>query len=155
MTENREPTPAQTVELDSMMSIIKSFLEHMEYTLGKDKFTATPYDVYNAVAYAVRDRLVERWLDTQQAYYVQGPKRVYYLSMEFLMGRTLGNSLINLDMLDDFNEAMDALGHNLEELVERTRSEIRRHPPRQLPSEYFRFRRRRSRGPRPQGSFRA
>ncbi|HEY6008796.1 MAG TPA: glycogen/starch/alpha-glucan phosphorylase [Geobacteraceae bacterium] len=118
MTENREPTPAQTVELDSMMSIIKSFLEHMEYTLGKDKFTATPYDVYNAVAYAVRDRLVERWLDTQQAYYVQGPKRVYYLSMEFLMGRALEDSLINLGMHDDFVNALESLGYNFREVSE-------------------------------------
>uniref|UniRef100_C6E6I4 Alpha-1,4 glucan phosphorylase n=1 Tax=Geobacter sp. (strain M21) TaxID=443144 RepID=C6E6I4_GEOSM len=98
--------------LDQKMLIIKSFLEHLEYTLGKDKYSATKYDRFNALAYAVRDKLVERWLDTQQAYYNSDHKRVYYISMEFLMGRTLGNSLINLGMWDDFQEALDSLGEN-------------------------------------------
>lgn len=116
--EERLRQTGNMAELDNMMIIIKSFLEHLEYTLGKDKYTASRNDLYNALAYSVRDRLVERWLDTQQAYYNSDQKRVYYVSMEFLMGRTLGNSLINLDMLDDFKEAMDALGHDMEELVE-------------------------------------
>jgi starch phosphorylase len=90
------------MELDPLMFIIKSFLEHLEFTLGKDKYTATQFDIYNALAYTVRDRMVDRWLDTQQAYYNEDPKRVYYLSMEFLMGRTLENSLINLGKFDEF-----------------------------------------------------
>ncbi|HEY6837510.1 MAG TPA: glycogen phosphorylase, partial [Geobacteraceae bacterium] len=98
MTDDTNPAVPQEVELDTMMLIIKSFLEHLEYTLGKDKYSATPFDIYNAVAYAVRDRLVELWLDTQQTYYLQGPKRFYYISMEFLMGRSLEDSLINLDI---------------------------------------------------------
>lgn len=111
------PIPTnEFVELDSQMLIIKSFLEHLEYTLGKDKYSASRYDIYNALAYAVRDRLVERWLDTQQAYYNSDNKRVYYISMEFLPGRTLKNSLINLGMLDDFMEAMSSLGYDFEEI---------------------------------------
>jgi glycogen phosphorylase len=105
-------------ELDQQMLIIKSFLEHLEYTLGKDKFSATRFDIFNAVAYAVRDRLIERWLDTQQAYYSKGPKRVYYLSMEFLMGRVLEDSLINLGMRDDFVQALESLGYDFAELCE-------------------------------------
>jgi len=104
-------------ELDKQMLIIKSFLEHLEYTLGKDKYSATKYDRYNALAYAVRDYLVERWLDTQQAYYNSDNKRVYYLSMEFLMGRTLGNSLINLGLWDDFRDAINSLGNNFDEIL--------------------------------------
>jgi starch phosphorylase len=100
------------------MLIIKSFLEHLEFTLGKDKYTATPFDIYNALAYTVRDRMVERWLDTQQAYYNEDPKRVYYLSMEFLMGRTLENSLINMGMLGLFREAMESLGYNFEGMLD-------------------------------------
>ena len=114
-------TPAEnlsTPELDSMMLIIKSFLEHLEFTLGKDKYSATTFDIYNALSYAVRDRLVERWLDTQQAYYNEDPKRVYYVSMEFLMGRALENSLVNLGMLDQFREAMETLGYDFEKIVE-------------------------------------
>lgn len=113
-----ENLATEATELDNLMLIIKSFLEHMEYTLGKDKYTATKYDAFNALAYAVRDKLVERWLDTQQAYYNSDNKRIYYLSMEFLMGRALGNSLINLGILDDFREAMTSLGYDFEELFE-------------------------------------
>ncbi|HEX2768633.1 MAG TPA: glycogen/starch/alpha-glucan phosphorylase [Geobacteraceae bacterium] len=117
---NRQPDERENpaMGLDPLMLIIKSFLEHLEFTLGKDKYTATQFDIYNALAYTVRDRMVERWLDTQQAYYNEDPKRVYYLSMEFLMGRTLENSLINLEMLDEFREAMESLGYNFEWLID-------------------------------------
>ena len=108
----------ETPQLDNLMLIIKSFLEHLEYTLGKDKYSATKYDAFNALAYAVRDKLVERWLDTQQAYYNLNNKRVYYLSMEFLMGRALSNCLINLGILEDFREAMASLGYDFDEIVD-------------------------------------
>lgn len=104
-------------ELDPMMSVIKSYLEHLEYSLGKDKYSATNYDIYSALAYAVRDRMIERWLDTQQAYYLSDQKRVYYLSMEFLMGRSLENSLINLDCYEDFRNAITSLGYDFEEII--------------------------------------
>jgi len=104
-------------ELDKEMLIIKSFLEHLEYTLGKDKYSATKYDRFNALAYAVRDHLVERWLDTQQAYYNSDNKRVYYISMEFLMGRTLANSLINLGLWNDFRDAINSLGNDFEGIL--------------------------------------
>jgi starch phosphorylase len=107
----------ETEELDKEMIIIKSFLEHLEYTLGKDKYSATKYDSFNALAYAVRDHLVERWLDTQQAYYNSDDKRVYYISMEFLMGRALGNSLINLGVWNDFQDALTSLGYDFEEIL--------------------------------------
>ncbi len=111
------PENVEPAELDNMMQIIKSFLEHLEYALGKDKYSASHFDIYNALAYAVRDRMVERWLDTQQAYYNSDQKRVYYISMEFLMGRTLENSLINLGLYDDFKEAMTSLGYDFESIV--------------------------------------
>src|SRR5512136_2966061 len=107
-----------SMELDPLMLIIKSFLEHLEYTMGKDKYNATRNDIYNALAYTVRDRMVERWLDTQQAYYNNDPKRVYYVSMEFLIGRSLENSLVNLGILDSFREAMESLGYDFAELLD-------------------------------------
>ncbi|HEY6871466.1 MAG TPA: glycogen/starch/alpha-glucan phosphorylase [Geobacteraceae bacterium] len=118
MTDETSMTGGQVAELDSMMLIIKSFLEHLEYTLGKDKYSASSYDNFDALAYAVRDRLIERWLDTQQAYYNSDNKRVYYISMEFLPGRTLENSLINLGLLDDFREAVSSLGYDFDELCD-------------------------------------
>jgi starch phosphorylase len=118
MIDTDEQNSDFTAELDTTMRVIKSFLEHIEYTLGKDKYTAVDRDIFNALSYAVRDRLVERWLDTQQAYYHKDPKRVYYVSMEFLMGRYLENSLINMGLLDDYRNAMESLGYDFDRIVE-------------------------------------
>ncbi|WP_306535961.1 glycogen/starch/alpha-glucan phosphorylase [Geobacter sp.] len=118
MTDEALFAAPESTELDSLMLTIKSFLEHLEYTLGKDKYSSTHHDIFNALAYAVRDRMVERWLDTQQAYYNENPKRIYYVSMEFLMGRTLENSLVNLGLLGEFREAMNSLGYDLDEFME-------------------------------------
>ena len=96
----------------------RSFMRHLQYTLVKDKYSATKADLYLALAYAVRDLLVERWLDTQQAYYNNDAKRVYYISMEFLMGRTLGNSLINLGIMDEWENALKEMGIDIGELQE-------------------------------------
>lgn len=96
----------------------RAFLRHLQYTLVKDKYTATKGDLYLALAYAVRDVLVDRWLDTQQSYYVNDAKRVYYISMEFLMGRSLGNSLINLGIMEEWQTALKQMGIDVEELQE-------------------------------------
>lgn len=87
----------------------RMFLKHLEYTLSKDNYSATKNDLYRALAYAIRDLLVERWRDTQQLYYLHDAKRVYYLSMEFMIGRYLGNSLINLELMDTWVEALHEL----------------------------------------------
>jgi len=96
----------------------RSFLRHLQYTLVKDKYSATKADLYLALAYAVRDVLVDRWLDTQQSYYVNDAKRVYYISMEFLMGRALGNSLINLGIMEEWQTGLKEMGIDVEELLE-------------------------------------
>ncbi len=95
-----------------------SILEHLHFTLAKDKYTATKRDLFFATAYAIRDQLVGRWIDTQQRYYQEDKKRVYYLSMEFLMGRTLENSLVNLELLDSCRKAIADLGFDLDALFE-------------------------------------
>ncbi len=95
-----------------------SFARHLECSLAKDAYSATMLDIYKSLAYTVRDRMVKRWIDTQQSYYDNDVKRVYYLSMEFLMGRTLGNSLINLNLHGDVVQACFDLGYDLEELRE-------------------------------------
>ncbi len=118
MSETYEQSDMANAELDATMRVIKSFLEHVEYTLGKDKYTAVDRDIFNALSYAVRDRLIERWLDTQQDYYHKDPKRVYYVSMEFLMGRFLENALINMGLYDDYRNAMESLGYDFQRIVD-------------------------------------
>ncbi len=99
-------------------AVQRSFLDHLEFTLAKDRFTVTHLDQYLALAYAVRDRLIERWLRTQDTYYRADAKRVYYLSMEFLMGRTLGNAIVNLNLKEACRSALLDLGYRLEDIQE-------------------------------------
>src|ERR687884_824049 len=87
-------------------AILHSFTNHLLYSLAKDQYSATELDRYMSLALTVRDRLVERWIATQQRYYKKDAKRVYYLSAEFLMGRALGNNLINLGLYEVAREAM-------------------------------------------------
>lgn len=93
-----------------------AFFRHLQLSLGKDKYSATSYDKYLAVAYAVRDKLIERWIQTQHTYYRQDVKRIYYLSMEFLMGRTLGNAVLNLGMEEIVEQALFDLSLDMEEI---------------------------------------
>ncbi len=99
-------------------SIQISFANHLEYSLSKDQYTATDRDLYLSLALSARDRLVERWIRTQQLYYNHDVKRVYYLSAEYLMGRLLINNLINLGIYNESKRAMDELNIDMEELAE-------------------------------------
>src|SRR5262249_55354825 len=100
-------------------SLKAGILSHLEFTLGElPKHVDSEWEPYVSVALAVRDRMMERWIRTQDAYYEHDAKRVYYLSLEFLMGRTLGNSLVNLGLTEPGHEAVRALGYDLETLRE-------------------------------------
>jgi len=96
----------------------QSFINHLEYSLAKDEYSATPRDYYKSLVYTVRDRLIERWIETQQTYYEKSAKRVYYLSLEFLIGRLLGNAMINLGLKEKLTNALKELELNIEELEE-------------------------------------
>ena len=98
--------------------IVEAFAHRMMYSVAKDGYTARDFDVYQALAYAVRDRLMERWFHTQNAYYQADAKRVYYLSLEFLMGRALVNNIVNLGARDAYLDALRQLGYDLESLQE-------------------------------------
>jgi starch phosphorylase len=99
-------------------SIKRSFANHVEFTYGKDEYSATRMDFFNSIALSVRDRMCDRWNKTQQAYYNRDAKRVYYLSMEFLIGRLLEDGLVNLGIRQQTREAIGELGISLEELIE-------------------------------------
>ncbi|MCB9497282.1 MAG: glycogen/starch/alpha-glucan phosphorylase [Fibrobacteria bacterium] len=96
----------------------RSFHYHLRLTLARDRYTATDNDRYLSLAWAVRDRLVQSWIETQQSYYNQDVKRVYYFSLEFLMGRALGNSVLNLGIDESVRQALDQLALSYEELRE-------------------------------------
>ncbi len=110
----RIPTP-RPGRLDEA-GIVDAFAHRMMYSVAKDEHTASPIDVHHALAYAVRDRLVERWFKTQSGYYVADAKRVYYLSLEFLLGRALLSNIVNLGARDAYTRALRSLGYDLEAL---------------------------------------
>jgi len=95
-----------------------AFAYHMMYTVAKDEHTATGSDIYKGLAHAVRDRLMERWFRTQSAYYLADAKRVYYLSLEFLLGRALVQNVVNLGARGAYIDALQELGCDLETLQE-------------------------------------
>jgi starch phosphorylase len=98
-------------------SLKRGFAEHLQYSQAKDEHTATSLDRYFAAAFTARDRLMRRWIQSQQAYYKQDAKRVYYLSLEFLMGRMMENNLINLGIHEQLKTALSDLGLDLADLL--------------------------------------
>ncbi|XP_075283344.1 glycogen phosphorylase, liver form [Opisthocomus hoazin] len=106
------------VGAESVAELKRGFNRHLHFTLVKDRNVATPRDYYFALAHTVRDHLVGRWIRTQQYYYEKDPKRIYYLSLEFYMGRTLQNTMINLGLQNACDEAIYQLGLDVEELEE-------------------------------------
>ena len=96
----------------------RAFLDNLFYIQGIDLNEASDYDYYVALAYTVRDRLVHRFLKTVDTYKKDKAKIVCYLSAEFLMGRYLGNNLVNLDIYDKIKEAIGELGLDLDTLIE-------------------------------------
>jgi len=99
-------------------SIWKSFANHVEYTQGKDEFSATRLDFYNSLVLAARDRMLDRWTTTQQRYYKAEAKRVYYLSLEFLLGRLLGNGLTNLGVFEHAAAALKGRDIDINDVLE-------------------------------------
>lgn len=104
--------------VENVAHVKKTFNRHLHYTLVKDRNVSTTRDYYFALANTVKDQLVARWIRTQQRYYETDPKRVYYLSLEFYMGRTLQNTMINLGFQGACDEAVYQLGLDIEELEE-------------------------------------
>jgi starch phosphorylase len=115
--------PLQSLPYDSLgmdaESLKRGILGHLEYTLAElPQQVDSEWEPYVALALAVRDRMIERWVRTQETYYRRDAKRVYYLSLEYLMGRTLGNGLINMGLLDECTKALHELGYRLEDVRE-------------------------------------
>ena len=98
--------------------LLRAVADHLEFSQSKIRYTATHFDLYQSLALSIRDRMVEFWNDTQQTYRERGAKQVYYLSLEYLVGRSLRNNLVNLGIYEVCQDAMAQIGYDLEELEE-------------------------------------
>src|SRR5438874_1874702 len=110
--------PVRATAPNEAAALLHSFTNHLLYSLAKDQYSATELDRYMSLALTIRDRLIERWISTQQRYYRKDAKRIYYLSAEFLMGRALANNLINLGLYDTTRDAMKMLNLDLGDVLE-------------------------------------
>ena len=125
MTQRMIPANECPVQIEddrtgtSVETLKRAFADHLFYLQGKYESLATRDDFYMALAYTMRDRLLQRFVQTVRTYNEQDVKMVYYLSAEFLMGRHLGNSLINLHLYDAVRQAVRESGLDLDELLER------------------------------------
>ena len=99
-------------------AIDEDFLRYYNRTLGRDKQHCTSHYLYEALAYTVRDRLMERWKETRFAYEEKGARRTCYLSLEFLMGRSLSNAMLNLGITDAVTRVLYDYGIELEEVAD-------------------------------------
>lgn len=98
-------------------TFVTQFAERLEFDLIKDRTTVTDHDILEAISLAVRDRLTRNWLKTQNEYNINNVKKVHYLSLEFLMGSLLGNSLINLGMYEDCRKLLVSFGYNIDRIM--------------------------------------
>jgi starch phosphorylase len=117
-TEPQAPTREHTRTGLSKESLKNAYIDNLFYVQGRFREVATTNDLYMAAAFTVRDRLLERWLKTAQAYKATSARTVCYLSAEFLLGPHLVNNMVNLGILDIAREAGDELGLDFEAIME-------------------------------------
>ena len=99
-------------------SVKEQFFRRLEYDLAKDKSNVKPKDIIEAISLAVRDKMVGNWLLTRHRYSSNMDKKVNYLSLEFLMGRLLGNTLISLDVYEECRDMLFDIGYNIDDILE-------------------------------------
>ncbi|OQW68897.1 MAG: glycogen phosphorylase [Proteobacteria bacterium ST_bin12] len=118
MKTSTKSAKKETNILPKLTPIKQALQNHLIFSCFKTDKVATPRDWYHTAAYTVRDHVVERWVRTSESYYDQDPKRVYYLSLEFLIGRMLTNAALNLGMKDELSDGLGALGRTMEAAAE-------------------------------------
>lgn len=101
-----------------MDSITNFYYRYLRYFQTKDDSTATPYDKYMALSYAIRSQMVDKWIATQMRYHAENVRRVYFLSTEYIFGKSLKQNIINLGLEKSVSDAAENLGFSLEELYE-------------------------------------
>ena len=98
--------------------IAQDFAEHLKYSEDADVYHTSPEGRYNAIALTIRDRIIQQWETSRRTQRAQDSKRVYYLSLEFLMGRAMTNNIINLGLEKEVREALASIGYTYEELAD-------------------------------------
>ena len=109
------PLPAPRVSTPEILA--SEIIERLTYRIGKDVLVAKPHDWLTATILVIRDRIIDRWMESTRAVYNTGAKRVYYLSLEFLIGRLLRDAMSNLQLVDAIRQALDTLGVDLNVIV--------------------------------------
>ena len=122
MTQTTATATPPNFEFDApgrdLESLKRSIANKLMFVVGKDPQAARPEDWLHAAAYAVRDQLVERWMTTTRAQYAQDAKRVYYLSMEFLIGRTFSNAMLAVGLRERVKQALADFGVDIDAVTE-------------------------------------
>lgn len=122
MTQTTATATPPSFEFDApgrdLESLKRSIANKLMFVVGKDPQAARPEDWLHAAAYAVRDQLVERWMTTTRAQYAQDAKRVYYLSMEFLIGRTFSNAMLAVGLRERVKQALADFGVDIDAVTE-------------------------------------
>jgi len=118
--KNENEETGKTVVMQPVQSNVKNIKEciinHLMSFQGRDPERSGAPDVYKALAYTMRDLMVQKWISTQKTFYAKEKKRVYYLSLEFLIGRSLGNSMTNLGIFDEAKQAVEELGFEMSDI---------------------------------------
>src|SRR5438445_13810070 len=108
--------PALRPGFSSADELWQAILKHIRYTLGQSRVDLSPKGILRPLALAIRDRLIDGMLETEERYRTTGAKRLYYLSMEFLMGRVLSYNLYNLQLTSLCPEALAAHGLDVDQV---------------------------------------
>lgn len=116
--KTKKASKAKSSLMPKLTPIDQALQNHLIFSSFKTNAAATPRDWYDASSYTVRDHVVERWVKTAESYYRDDPKRVYYLSLEFLIGRMLSNAALNLGINEELKDGLAELGRDLENTVE-------------------------------------
>jgi starch phosphorylase len=116
VSETTPPVAATSGRPELVAELKRAVVDKLQYSVGKDPIMASDHDWFVATALAVRDRVVDRWMGSTRSTYASTRKRVYYLSLEFLIGRLLGDVLTNLELTEPMREALAQLNVDLERL---------------------------------------
>lgn len=118
-TALKKAATSKNVSKTKVNALAKSIENHLTYSCFKTEPVSTTRDWYASAAHAVRDDVIQRWIATVENYNAKNPKHVYYLSLEFLIGRMLSNAALNLNINEELKEGLASLGHKLEDVVEK------------------------------------